>query len=154
MLHHVACSLRGYYGNMTLTRVDSVAVGSLQLFEWDHTRSQEKKAFNDFTASIRDGAGTCVSGDSAQGRRLPTGISAGALGASHAGQGRPSPPESAPSHLTHETSPQTRPRGGQNACRATATGIGGALGVSNSGRGGSNQMRTTRQAAARADVSA
>ena len=44
MLHHVACSLRGYYGNMTLTRVDSVVVGSLQLFEWDHTRSQENKA--------------------------------------------------------------------------------------------------------------
>ena len=73
---------------MTSSRVgNSVAVASLDLFAWD-TRSQE----NDFTASVRDGAGTCVSGDSAQGRRLPTGISAGALGASHAGRGWPSPP--------------------------------------------------------------
>jgi hypothetical protein len=44
---------------MTLSRVgNSVAVGSLHLFAWD-TRSQG----NDFTASVRDGAGTCVSGE-------------------------------------------------------------------------------------------
>ena len=42
---------------MTLSRVGNsvrVAVGSLHLFAWD-TRSQE----NDFTASVRDGAGAC-----------------------------------------------------------------------------------------------
>ena len=124
---------------MTLSRVGNsvrVAVGSLHLFAWD-TRSQE----NDFTASVRDGAGTCVSGDSAQNRRHSTGNSARALRASHAGRGRPSPPwrataPTAPSPCIHETASQTP--GLKDVSRATASGAG----RNRRGRwGGSNKLR-------------
>ena len=148
---------------MTLSRVSnsatrSVAVGSLHLFAWD-TRSQE----NDFTASVRDGAGTRVSGDSAQNRRHSTANSAGALRASHAGRGRPSPPwraaaPTAPSPLhPRDWSPNAGPKrcvsgDGERSREESA----GALGGSNSGRHGPSleQNAHARQVAARADVSA
>jgi hypothetical protein len=117
---------------MTSSRVgNSVAVASLDLFAWD-TRSQE----NDFTASVRDGAGTCVSGDSAQNHRHSTGNSAGALRASHAGRGRPSPPwraaaPTAPSPLhPRDWSPNAGPKrcvsgDGERSRKESARALGG-----------------------------
>jgi hypothetical protein len=121
-----------------------------------------KSFFNDFTASIRDGAGTCVSGDSAgppaPNRDFGWGVRSFARGAGSAKPARasygadgtlPPPPTRQVPKRAHD--------GPKDACRAKASragkGFGGGDGGFQIGAGWAKPQKNAA-GAARADVSA